>query len=186
MGFDQLAVRAEQATRQAESAYQTLTSRYIGDQYLEFERTNQVSRRRFSTLVDRIRSSGAPFGAHTIVYQPTGELLLVRHDGVDLWVVPGGGIDSDESYVQTARRELHEEAGIDVEYDGLALLTKIRLRTAGYESWGVLPVFAARAMSIEPEITDPDNEISAARWFETLPADTRDREDILAWRREML
>ncbi len=184
MGFDQLTIRAEQATRRAEQAYHDLLGQH--DDTLEFERTSRVSRYRFATLVDRIRRNGTPYGAHTIPYRPSGKLLLVRHEGVNRWVVPGGSIDTGESYVEAARRELGEEAGIEVEYDGLAFLIRIQLRTPGYETWGLLPVFAAQAVTTEPEITDPDEEISAAEWFEALPADTRDREQLLIWRDQAL
>lgn len=53
-----------------------------------------------------------------------------------------------------------------------------------YRTWGVLPVFAAEAETREPSVAGPDDEISAARWvpFDDLPADTRDRNDLLAWR----
>lgn len=184
MAFDELTVRADEASRRADEAYRHLETRY--DTFLERERHKRVSRRRFSTLVDRIRTSGAPYGAHTIVYRSSGELLLVRHDGVDLWVVPGGGVDSDESFAEAARRELDEEAGIDVSYDGLAMVSTVEIETRGYRTRGVLPIFAARAESVEPEIADPDDEISAARWFSRLPDDTRDRDDLVAWRREFL
>ncbi|WP_255167009.1 NUDIX hydrolase [Natrononativus amylolyticus] len=182
MTFDELRIRADEASRRANEAYRRLERRYEG--FSERERTRRVSRRRFSTLVDRTRRTGAPFGAHTIVSRSSGELLLVRHEGVDRWVLPGGGVDRGESFLEAARRELDEEAGIDARYEGLAMVTRVEIETGGYETWGIIPTFAATAESLEPEVSDPDGEISAARWFETLPADTRDREELLAWRAE--
>lgn len=184
MSFDELTLRAERAARRSEAVYRRLENRYEG--FLCRERTHRVSRRRFSTLIERIRQTDVPYGAHTIVYRPSGELLLVRHEGVDLWVLPGGEVDDGESLVETARRELAEEAGIEARYDGLAMLARIEFQTAGYRSWGVLPVFAASAETLDPDVTDPDGEISRARWFTELPADTRDREELLAWRRRTL
>ncbi len=43
-------------------------------------------------------------------------------------------------------------------------------------------MFEARAETTAVSVSDPDGEISEARWFETLPEDTRDREEILRWR----
>lgn len=184
MSVDELTLRADEAARCAADALSHLEDEH--DDYLLQTRTREVSRRRFSTLVERIRRTGAPFGAHTIVYRRSGELLLVRHEGVDLWVLPGGEVDRDESFAETARRELEEEAGVEANYDGLAMITRMTIRAPGYETWGVMPVFAARAETVEPEIRDPDEEISAARWFATLPDDTRDREDLLDWRARAL
>lgn len=184
MTFDELAVRADDAARVAAERYRGLAEDHEG--FVEREDRRDVSRRRFVTLVDRIRRTGAPYGAHTIVYRSSGELLLVRHEGVGRWVLPGGGVDPGESFAETARRELAEEAGIDASYDGLDLLTRVELETRGYETWGLLPVFAAHAESREPEVNDPDDEISKARWFEELPEDTRDREHLEAWRRDRL
>ncbi|GAB3031301.1 NUDIX hydrolase [Natronobiforma cellulositropha] len=180
MTFDELTMRADDATRRAADVYRRLERRYDG--FLEREHSRSVSRQRFSTLVTRIRQTGAPFGAQTIVYRPSGDLLLVRHEGVDQWVLPGGGVDADESFLETARRELEEEAGISADYDGLAIATRIDFDAHGYRTWGVLPIFAARATETVPEVSDPDGEISAARWFSSLPDDTQDRADVLAWR----
>lgn len=180
MSFDRLGYRAEEAERRAEQAYHDLCDRHEG--FLERTHHKRVSRRRFETLLGRIRESGAPYGAHTIVYRPSGELLLVRHEGVDMWVLPGGAIDGEESFRQAAERELAEEAGLDVDYDGLAYLSQVEIEHGGYSTWGVLPVFEAQALTTEPEVRDPDEEISDARWFARLPQDTRDREDLLAWR----
>lgn len=170
----------EEATQQAERAAHRLDDQY--DEYLSWERTRSVSRRRFRTLAERIRRSGTPFGAHTIVYRDNGDLLLCRHEGVDLWVLPGGEVGGDESYREAARRELREEAGVAVSYDGLAIANRIRIRHDSYETWGLLPVFAARAETEDPSVSDPDGEITEACWFDDLPADTRDRSDLVAWR----
>jgi 8-oxo-dGTP diphosphatase len=178
--LDDLWYLADEARQRAEQARHGLDRRY--DDYLEFERTRRVPRGRFRTLAERIKNCGAPYGAHTVVYQPSGDLLLVRHEGVDLWVLPGGGVAPGETFREAAERELEEEAGVDVDYEGLAMLTEVRVVADDTETWGVLPVFAARAETTTPNVSDPDDEISEARWFSNLPKDTRDRSDLLTWR----
>lgn len=172
---------ADEASQAAAQAHHRLTETFTPD--LERTQTRRVSRDRFRTLAERIRESGAPYGAHTIVYRPAGDLLLVRHEGVDQWVLPGGEVDGAESFQEAARRELAEEAGVRATYDGLAIAGRVEIRAAGYDTWGVLPVFAARAETDDPEVNDPDDEISRAAWFpvQDLPEDTRDRADLLAW-----
>lgn len=171
---------ADEATQRAEQAYHRVTNAYGG---ARIERTyrKRVSRGRFRTLAERIQQSGAPYGAHTLVYRPSGEMLVVRHEGVDMWVLPGGGVDGSESYREAARRELNEEAGVDAAYEGLAMLNRVEISCGNYDTWGVLPVFSAKAETTTPTVSDPDDEISDARWFEprALPEDTRDRRDLI-------
>jgi len=176
---------ADRASQQAERAYHGLLDRY-GEGYYETSHEKHVSRGRFRTLAERTRETGAPYGAHTAVYRPTGELLLVRHEGVDLWVLPGGGVDGQETLREAAERELAEEAGVEVTYEGLGMLSRVEVRSADYHTWGVLPVYAARAETADLEVSDPDGEISDARWFEELPGDTCDRGDLLSWRERYL
>lgn len=179
--FSDLWYLSEEASAQAEEVYHRLRADYDG--FLEFTQTRTVSRPRFRTLADRVVTSGTPFGAHTAVARDDGSILLVRHDGVDMWVVPGGEVAADEQLHETARRELAEEAGIEATYDGLAFLTRVEFRCGDADAWGVLPVYAARARTTGLEVSDPDGEISAARWFDRLPPDTRDREQLSRWRR---
>jgi ADP-ribose pyrophosphatase YjhB (NUDIX family) len=179
---DDLWYLADEASQQAEQTYHRLPERH-GDP-LEFETTKYVSRTRFRTVAERIRDNGAPYGAHTVVYRDGGELLLVRHDAVGMWVLPGGETEGDENFRAAAERELREEAGVPAEYDGLAMLGRVSFRSDGHQTWGVLPIFeaAAGAERASPTAADPDGEITAARWFAELPADTRDREQLLTWR----
>ncbi|MDS0298571.1 NUDIX domain-containing protein [Halogeometricum sp. S1BR25-6] len=172
---------AEEASQRAERAYQRLRERYSG--YLDDRCAHRVSRRRFRTLARRVKRTGAPYGAQTIVSNG-GDVLLVRHEGADLWVLPGGEVREGETYREAAVRELREEAGIAADYRGLAVAERVDIRCSDCETWGVLPVFAATAEGATPSVCDPDGEISAARWFpfDDLPADTRDRADLLAWR----
>lgn len=175
---------ADEADQRAAQAYHDLTANR--EATLECTYHRRVSRTRFRTLAGRIRETGTPYGAHTVVYRPSGELLLCRHEGVGLWVLPGGEVDSGESFRAAAERELSEEAGIEATYEGLAIATRVEVRCDDYATWGVMPVFAAVAESTETAIADPDDEISAAEWFTELPDDTRDREDLLAWREKAL
>jgi 8-oxo-dGTP diphosphatase len=178
---DDLWYLATQAEQEAEQVYHRLTTAYDG--FLERSHSRRVSRSRFRTLAGRITEFGAPYGAHSLVYRPSGEILLVWHSGVDMWVVPGGEPDPDESFRETAERELVEEAGVSANYDGLAMNVRVDIRCDEYSMWGVLPLFEARAEGdATPEPADPDGEITEAAWFDDLPENTRDRDDLLAWR----
>jgi 8-oxo-dGTP pyrophosphatase MutT (NUDIX family) len=177
---DDLWFLADEASQQAEQTYHRLSTEY--QNFLEFETTKQVSRRRFRTVARRIRDNGAPYGAHTLAHRENGALLLVRHEAIDLWVLPGGETDGEESFRAAAERELREEGGIDASYRGLGMLGRVRFHAGDHSTWGVLPLFEARASDVEPTVSDPDDEITDASWFRDLPPDTRDREQLRTWR----
>jgi ADP-ribose pyrophosphatase YjhB (NUDIX family) len=181
---DDLWFLASEASQQAEQLAHRLRERH--DEFLTYETTRHVSRSRFRTVSERIERQGLPFGAHTIAYRPSGEILLVEQPGLGAWVLPGGEVDSDEGLREGARRELHEESGIEVDYEGLGILGEVTFRSDGHETWGVLPIFEGRATTTDTEVSDPDGEITDADWFETLPENTRDREVLRAWRERRL
>ncbi|RDI70725.1 NUDIX domain-containing protein [Halopelagius longus] len=181
MTVDDLWFLADEATQRAEQAYHRLRERHSG--YIQRTHTRRVTRERFRTLARRVKETGAPYGAQTVVHRDGDEILLVRHEGVDMWVLPGGELRDGETYREAAERELAEEAGVSADFRGLAMANRIDIACDDYATWGVLPVFAAAATELDLSVCDPDGEISAAEWFpvSNLPADTRDRDDILAW-----
>ena len=52
-------------------------------------------------------------GAGAIVQDERGRVLLQRRSDDGLWGLPGGGLESGETYLEAARRELNEETGLD-------------------------------------------------------------------------
>ncbi|MCX5392714.1 NUDIX domain-containing protein [Streptomyces sp. NBC_00094] len=57
--------------------------------------------------------------ASAVVTNELGRVLLQRRRDNDLWALPGGAMDMDDSLPGTAVREVKEETGLDVEITGL-------------------------------------------------------------------
>ena len=58
----------------------------------------------------KVISSGA-----VILRDEHGHLVVEKPNYRDHWLLPGGGVDAGEDARQCARREVHEELGIEVE-----------------------------------------------------------------------
>jgi len=55
-------------------------------------------------------------GARAVIIDSEKRVLMVRqgHEGRDIWMVPGGGVEAGENAEQAAIREAKEETGLDV------------------------------------------------------------------------
>jgi 8-oxo-dGTP diphosphatase len=97
-------------------------------------------------------------GAATVVLDDSSRVLLVRHKYGELnWELPGGAAEAGESAEETARREMREEVGVELE----------TMRLAGVY-WDPQVdahhfVFQAR-MRGTPRLADP-KEITEFGWF---------------------
>lgn len=58
-----------------------------------------------------------PVSCGTVVINVAGEVLLCHVTGQDLWDLPKGMQEADEPALRTARRELHEETGLEFAED---------------------------------------------------------------------
>lgn len=95
-----------------------------------------------------------------------GRILLVRHTYRSGWHLPGGGIKRRETVEAAARREVREEAGVEM---GKVALVGVYSNFENYAS-GHNILFASEDFTI---VGNPDGEIAERRWFapDELPDD---------------
>jgi 8-oxo-dGTP diphosphatase len=80
----------------------------------------------------RLRSA-----ARAVVLDSDDRVLLVRFGFPDrvVWATPGGGVDEDESDVDAVRRELLEEAGLEIGEPGPPVWTRTHHLPFGGGRW---------------------------------------------------
>lgn len=111
-------------------------------------------------------------GCGAAIRDRDGRLLLIqrlRQPEAGAWGLPGGKIDFGEAAKDTARREIAEELGIEIEILGLACIAET-IDGGDGRHW-VAPVYDARIVSGEPEIREPEKH-GGWGWFalDALPA----------------
>jgi 8-oxo-dGTP diphosphatase len=95
----------------------------------------------------------------TIIRTPESRLVLVRRaiePGYGLWVFPGGYVDRGEEVTAAAIREAREEAGLDVQLDGMVNV---------YSYPGRAPIIIVYAASVLRGELCIDEECLEARTF---------------------
>ncbi len=110
---------------------------------------------------------GPVLGVSTVVCREDAVLLVKRGKPPfrDVWAFPGGKVEFGESLKGAAKREVLEEAGLDVNVEEQIDRAEIHQghETAGVSAYHyVLIVFAGRYVGGEPNAGD---DASEARWF---------------------
>ena len=118
-------------------------------------------------------------GAGARVTNDDGQLLFIREPRLpETWVMPSGGHEAGETFPETARREVWEEAGVDCEITGVWRAVRKRfVHEADPERRGYLleVFFTAEQVGGEagtyPERWDESEgeEVLEVRWFDEVP-----------------
>jgi len=89
-----------------------------------------------------------------LLFDEQDRVLLVRHSDRDVWVAPGGMVEPDEDPEETARREMREETGVDVDLVSILGVfggPEFRVTYRNGDQVGyVMTVFEARMAGGEP------------------------------------
>ena len=80
----------------------------------------QRLRRALEPLIRRLMhfywrfSRGATLGARAMVIDGKGRIFLIKHSYVEGWHLPGGGVETGETFLEALTRELVEEGNIQM------------------------------------------------------------------------
>jgi len=120
-----------------------------------------------------------PTGAATLVWNPEGQILLLRHrpetGWQDLWATPGGLAERGETPGDCAVRETKEETGLDL---SITTLTKVVICHVTSED-RALPYTFFQFEGKAQGTPRPGKRILAAAWVEGLPVEMHFRADYL-------
>lgn len=111
-------------------------------------------------------------GCGAAITDAEGRILLIqrlKEPEAGAWGLPGGKVDFGERAEDTARREIQEELGIDIELTGLACIAETI--DAGDGRHWVAPVYSARILAGTPQVMEPEKH-GGWGWFalDALPA----------------
>lgn len=126
---------------------------------------------------------GASLGVRIAVFDDEGRIFLVRHSYMTGWYLPGGGIERSEIPIDAVKRELAEEAKMDINKDEVHLLGVYLNEKIVVPDRVVVPDYVLLYQvecwrwlgenGLRPEAASDDGEIVAADFFslDALPQD---------------
>jgi ADP-ribose pyrophosphatase YjhB (NUDIX family) len=113
---------------------------------------------------------GMTLGVRAVVLDRENRVFLVRHSYVAGWHLPGGGVESGETFEQALRRELVEEGCIEVLGEPVLHGAFLNSHVSRRDHVAVYLIRNFR----QDRLPEPNREIVACGFFEigALPAET--------------
>lgn len=99
-----------------------------------------------------------------VLLDDQGRVLLVRNQvrGRSHWSLPKGACEEGEPLVQTLKREVREETGLEVEMVDLAFVTEWFV--TGKQEWYLQFYFEARIIGGTLGVQADDEEVTQVKW----------------------
>lgn len=128
------------------------------------------------------RQSRPRSGIHVALHH-AADVLLVRPPDADWFELPGGGLETDESPLEAIRRELLEEAGVELTDSAIEQGREVRLATRYYASnrdefWEYDQRFRAIALAVRPNLEPPLEPGHERVWVPIAEINTRNMHHI--------
>lgn len=104
---------------------------------------------------------GLTLGVRGVIFDKSGQVFLIRHTYVPGWHLPGGGVEAGETALDALRREVREEAAIEIGSDPALFGIFFNARVSRRDH---VLVYVVRDFTVvEPK--QPDREIAEAGFF---------------------
>ena len=126
--------------------------------------------------------AGLSWAVGGIVPDERDRILLVKEGGC--WLAPGGEVEAGESHTEALVREVREETGVDVSVGDPVAATEVVFvdEESGEDASFYFAHYTATptttALADDPGLEDED--IERVRWADEVPAETVDRDVIVA------
>jgi ADP-ribose pyrophosphatase YjhB (NUDIX family) len=91
-------------------------------------------------------------------------LMKYRYGETDVWGIPGGGVNEDETLTETLERELDEELGLEIDIKGLAGLAETP--SAGKVKHTLHCIFYGAIASGEPKLNPVHTTADSFAWLD--------------------
>lgn len=154
----------------------------MGDAFDRFGRVPVIRRTRVASPEDptfRSRSRAPFWAAGGLVHDRRGSIVLVRvgtESTTGRWFTPGGLLEPGERTDEGLRREVREEAGVDLTDPTLTRIIHETVTDGQRARHGYFAQFIAVARSTDLRA---GHEVLEARWFDNLPPGMAFRDDYL-------
>lgn len=107
-------------------------------------------------------------GVRVVVFDDDDRLLMVRqhHEERDIWMVPGGGIEDNETSVQAAIREMKEETNLDIEIGRMIWhIEEVAERGQRFVTYFLAKIVGGELkMGIDPEFSEKHQRLREVRF----------------------